>query len=137
MLVLISHKDDDIGEGDECIIGFVEFVIPCEHSTKLLDITKVTFDNIPALVQLFVILPRLRSIVLRRNHRHHSALHHLRSTGITLIRLVHRQRFALAYRLRNLLQQLLSFGIVRRRTRRQTTNDRQGLIRNNGVEFAA
>ena len=27
MLVLISHEDDDICEGDERIVGFVEFVI--------------------------------------------------------------------------------------------------------------
>ena len=92
MLVLISHEDNDICEGDERIIGFVEFVIPRENSTKLLDIAKVTFDNIPALVQLLVILPRLLPIALRRNHRHHATLHRLRSAGITLIRLAHRLR---------------------------------------------
>ena len=48
-------------------------------------------------------------MALRMNHRHHSTLHRLRSTTITLMRLVHRQRLVSAHRLRNPRHQLLSF----------------------------
>ena len=95
MLALISHEDDDISEGDEGIIGFVEFVIASMNSPKLLYNSKVTFDNIPALVQLLIVLPRLLAITFRRYHRKHPALHRLRATLIFLIHLVHGQRLTL------------------------------------------
>jgi len=111
VLALISHEDDDICEGDEGIIGFVEFVIASMNSPKLLYNSKVTFDNIPALVQLLIVLPRLLAITFRRYHRYHYTLFRLRSAGITLIRSVHNQMFAQPNLLRYFYYQLFYFNI--------------------------
>ena len=95
MLVLIFHEDDDICESNERIVGFVEFVTPRKHAMELLNIPKVTFDNISSLVQLLAILPRLLAVAFRRNHRKHPALYRLHATLIFLIHLVHGQRLTL------------------------------------------
>ena len=135
MFTLIFHVDDDICESYEGVVRFVEFVIPRIDSPELFDKPEVTVHHISTLVQLFVILPRLLAIALRRNHWTHPTLFRLFTTLITLIRLVQQQRFALADRLRNLLHQLLSLRIVCRRTRRQTTLDRQLDIRYDRMDF--
>ena len=58
----MSHEEDDICEGDERVIGFVEFVIAGINSTKLLDIAKVTFYKITSLIQILTVTPWLTVI---------------------------------------------------------------------------
>ena len=106
-----------------------------EDSPELLDIAKVTFDNVPFLVQLLVISPRLQTITLRRNHRSHPTLSCRFSTLVPLIRLVHDQRFPPPNLLGNFRHQLLTLWIVRCRARRQTPYYRQVNIGDNGMDF--
>jgi len=117
VFTLISHRKGDICEGDEGVLGFIKFVIPCEHSTELFDISEITFYNITLLIQLLTVTPRLDTIALRRNYRSHSTLFRRCPTLISLMRLVHNQGFALANLLRNLRHQLLSFRVIRCRSR--------------------
>ena len=99
------------------MISSIQLVIPRKYPTELLDIAKVTLHNIPALIQLLIILPRLLAVALRRDRRNHATLFRHRTTLITLISLVHHQRFALVNLLRNLHYQLLIFRIIACRSR--------------------
>jgi hypothetical protein len=57
VFTLISHKDRHVCDGNEGVVCDVQFGISRKHSPELLDITEVTFNNIPPLVQILVILP--------------------------------------------------------------------------------
>ena len=135
MFVLIFQVYAGVCDGDERIVCFVEFVISSEHSPELFDIAEVTLHYIPPFVQFLIIFPRLLAITLRRNHRTHAALLRLRTTSISLIRLVHQQRCSCTNRFRNLCHQFLTYRIVCIRTRRQLTNNRSLLIGNDAVDF--
>ena len=54
MLVLISHEDDDICESNECVIGFIQFIIAGVYSSELLDISEVTFYNVTPFVEFLL-----------------------------------------------------------------------------------
>jgi len=135
VFVLISPEDCDTCECDECVVCFVEFVIASKNTPELFDITEITFYNVASFVQFLIIFPRFLAIALRRNHRTHPALFRCCTAIITFIRLVHEKRFALANLFRHLFHQLLTHGIVCRRTRGQLANNRCGFIGNDGVDF--
>ena len=135
MFTLDFQESADVSEDNEGVVGFIEFVIPGVHTPELLDITEVTFHNVPTLIQLLIISPRSLAVALRRNHRTHAAFFYLRTARIALIRLVHDQRFAATNLLRHLLHQFLSFRIVRRRARRQMMNNRQINVRHNRMNL--
>ena len=46
MLTLLFHESGDVGDGDEGVVCFIEFVISGVHTPELLDIAEVTFHYI-------------------------------------------------------------------------------------------
>ena len=135
MFTLISHENGDICDGDEGVVGFVQFVITSKYSSELFDITEVTLYDIPLFVQLLIVLPRFFTVAFRWHHWMHSTLFRLCPTLVAFLRLVHHQRFILTNLRRNLLHQQLPFRGVRRRSRRQTAGNRKVHLRNDGVDF--
>jgi len=85
VFTLIFHKTGNICDGDEGVVGFVQFIITCEHSSELFDITEVTLYNIPLFVQFFIVLPRFFVVAFWWNHRTHPTLFRLRSASIAFL----------------------------------------------------